>query len=237
MRTILFDASAVAYWRHFARIKDDTKPTAAAWIADFLSRTPHDEHFVVGDSKLNWRTALVPEYKAQRPARPLEVTVQLTELAALPSHVCVEGSEADDTIGAMVEERPGAQIVVVSNDKDLHQLVSDRVIVYDPMRDVAYDTVAVIEKWGVHPERMRALLALMGDKSDNLPGVPGIGKERAAKICRLMNWEQIALALAEKRVKSFENTGLTFAAADLVVTFRETVLRNYEVIGLRTVKS
>ncbi len=129
------------------------------------------------------------EYKANRPAMPEDLRVQipkiheLVEAYRLPS-IAIQGYEADDiiaTLTRLAEEREWA-VVIVSADKDLMQLVKEGVLMWDPQRDVSYDSGAVEKKYGVPPARVRDLLALMGDSSDNVPGVPGVGQKTAAQL-------------------------------------------------------
>jgi len=230
-RSIMIDANSLAYYRHFARLKDPTKMNAVEWIEDFAQKTPHDVLLVVAGSPTNWRHSVLPDYKSQRPPRPDEVRWQLDAMSRMNGFACIHDCEADDTVADLAASSRGP-VIIVAADKDYHQIVSDRVVVYDPMRDFVFDTAAVVEKWKVPPSRMRALLALMGDKSDNIPGVPGIGAGRAAKVAGLMTWAAVDAALQERDVKAFESCGLTSAMADMIVTFRGTVTRNYELVGL-----
>jgi DNA polymerase-1 len=137
----------------------------------------------------SFRNALYPEYKAHRPPPPPDLPPQvrrcreLVEAWAIPV-LQREGFEADDMIAAGVREakRHGLVTVVCSADKDLMQLVDDDVLQWDAMRNAVYGRAEVKEKWGVPPERVPDLLALMGDASDNVPGVTGVGEKTAAKL-------------------------------------------------------
>ena len=96
-----------------------------------------------------------------------------------------DGVEADDLIATAVQARrgaPGSSVVIVGADKDLMQLVGDRVVMWDTMRDKVYGPPEVDEKFGVRPDKLRDLLALMGDTSDNIPGVPSVGPKTAADL-------------------------------------------------------
>ena len=96
----------------------------------------------------------------------------------------VGGVEADDVIGTLTRQavEAGCEVVIVSTDKDFAQLVGPRVRMLDSFRDVSYDAELVRKKWGVPPERFVDFLALVGDKIDNIPGVPGIGAKGAAQL-------------------------------------------------------
>lgn len=129
------------------------------------------------------------DYKANRPQMPEDLRVQIPRIhevvAAyrLPS-LSVEGYEADDVIATLTRQakEKGWQVVIVSGDKDLMQLVTEDVLMWDPQRDKVYDPQAVEEKFGVQPHQMLDLLALMGDSSDNIPGVPGVGQKTASAL-------------------------------------------------------
>jgi DNA polymerase I len=139
----------------------------------------------------SFRKALDPRYKAHRPPAPPDLGAQMArceELAhAYNIPVYQEASfEADDVIASVVKramQDPDVQVVIVSADKDLMQLVHDdneRVLLWDSMRDRVFGPEEVREKFGVLPSKLRDLLALTGDTSDNVPGVPGVGPKTAA---------------------------------------------------------
>jgi DNA polymerase-1 len=135
------------------------------------------------------------EYKAHRPKMDDDLAVQIPfvrrvcEALRLPV-IEVQGFEADDVIATLARQgvAAGQDVVVVSGDKDLLQLVSDRVRVLNPGREgmgaTLFDRKAVEEKFGVPPERVVDVLALVGDAVDNIPGVPGIGDKGApSRLC------------------------------------------------------
>lgn len=145
---------------------------------------------VIFDAKReNYRNAIYPDYKAHRPPPPEELKPQFalireaTEAFNVPA-IELEGYEADDLIAtyARLAEQAGRRVVVVSADKDLMQLVRPGVSLYDPMKNRAIDRDAVIEKFGVPPEKVVDVQALAGDSVDNVPGVPGIGVKTAAQL-------------------------------------------------------
>ncbi|MEO0699648.1 MAG: 5'-3' exonuclease H3TH domain-containing protein, partial [Pseudomonadota bacterium] len=148
-------------------------------------------HFAVifDHSGYSFRNDLYPDYKANRDEPPEDLRAQFsvirdaTRAFGLP---CLEeeGYEADDLIATFARqaEGQGAEVVIVSSDKDLTQLVTDKVVMFDPMKNKVIDTDGVIEKFGVGPEKMIDLQALMGDSTDNVPGVPGIGPKTAATL-------------------------------------------------------
>ena len=135
-----------------------------------------------------FRHEMYPEYKANRPPMPDDLRVQLEYLLeiipalGLPL-VSIPGVEADDVIGTLSVEAAdsGYHVMIVSSDKDLAQLVNDRVIMVDTMNKSRFDVQGVIEKFGIPPDKIIEYLALMGDSSDNIPGVPKVGPKTAVK--------------------------------------------------------
>jgi len=150
-------------------------PTHFAVIFDYSSQT--------------FRKDLYPEYKANRSEPPEDLIPQFglireaTKAFNLPC-IEVEGYEADDIIAtyARQAEAVGAHATIISSDKDLMQLVTDHVSMYDSMKDRQIGIAEVIEKFGVAPEKMIDLQSLTGDSTDNIPGVPGIGPKTAAQL-------------------------------------------------------
>ena len=144
---------------------------------------------VVFDAKgRSFRNELYPEYKANRPSMPDDLRVQIAPIhdiiraMGLPLLI-IDGVEADDVIGTLASEatRTKRNVVISTSDKDLAQLVSDHVTLVNTMTDTRLDREGVIAKFGVPPERIIDYLALMGDTSDNIPGVPKVGPKTAAK--------------------------------------------------------
>jgi DNA polymerase-1 len=137
-----------------------------------------------------FRHELYGEYKAGREAQPEDLSAQIPLVRELVEahHIPileVSGFEADDVIATLVAlAPPQAEIRIVSSDKDLMQLVSERVTLLDGMKDRRYGPAEVEERFGVPPEHILDLRALVGDPSDNIPGVKGIGEKGAAALIR-----------------------------------------------------
>lgn len=136
-----------------------------------------------------FRHEIYPDYKANRPPMPEDLAIQIPfikELVRAMNIPCFEikGVEADDIIAtsAKVLSGQGHKVVVVSGDKDLLQLVDDHVVMWDPMKNKIMDIAAVQEKYKVGPEQLLDCYSLMGDSSDNVPGVPGVGPKTAEKL-------------------------------------------------------
>ncbi|QLC72991.1 DNA polymerase I [Pseudomonas sp. LPB0260] len=148
---------------------------------------PDSPFAVVFDAKGGtFRDELYAEYKANRPSMPDDLRVQVEPLHAsvralgLPL-LCVEGVEADDVIGTLARQgaAQGRDVVISTGDKDMAQLVCPHVTLVNTMTGSVYDVDGVKEKFGVGPELIIDYLALMGDKVDNIPGVPGVGEKTA----------------------------------------------------------
>jgi DNA polymerase-1 len=157
-------------------------------LMKLLSETDADHIAIIFDAKRkNFRNEIYPEYKAHRPPPPDELIPQFAlihdavEAFNLPA-IRMEGYEADDLIATYTKQAValGADVTVVSSDKDLMQLVGDKVIMYDAMKNREIDAAGVVEKFGLGPEHVVDIQALAGDSSDNVPGVPGIGVKTAA---------------------------------------------------------
>lgn len=162
-------------WKLMRDMPPDNRPTHLAIIFD--------------KSEVTFRNELYPEYKAQRPPAPDDLIPQfalIREAVRAFDLPCLEqsGFEADDLIATYVREacERGATATIVSSDKDLMQLVSDCVSMYDTMKDRRIGIPEVIEKFGVPPEKVVEVQALAGDSVDNVPGVPGIGIKTAAQL-------------------------------------------------------
>ncbi|HKQ69757.1 MAG TPA: DNA polymerase I [Polyangiaceae bacterium] len=159
-------------------------------------RKPTHLAVAMDSSKRTFRHELYPEYKATRSARPPDLGLQMersreiVEAYRIPIFQ-IDGVEADDLIATVVKlgQKAGLFVVIVGADKDLMQLIGERVVMWDTMRDKTYGPPEVVEKFGVPPSRMRDLLALMGDTSDNIPGVPSVGPKTAAEL--LLKYETI----------------------------------------------
>lgn len=162
-------------WKLIRDMPPDNRPTHLAIIFD--------------KSEVTFRNKLYPEYKAHRPPAPDDLIPQFALIRDavrafdLPS-IEQGGFEADDLIATYVREagERGATATIVSSDKDLMQLVTEQVTMYDTMKDRRLGIAEVIEKFGVPPNKVVEVQALAGDSVDNVPGVPGIGIKTAAQL-------------------------------------------------------
>ncbi|MEY3197065.1 MAG: hypothetical protein RLZZ59_433, partial [Pseudomonadota bacterium] len=139
----------------------------------------------------NFRHELYPEYKAHRPPAPEDLKQQLPlvrNVATAMGFPILEqiGVEADDVIATVAKRLAdaGEEVVIVSSDKDLMQLINSSIKMYDPVKAKYIDEKAVEEKFGVYPNKVRDVLSLIGDSSDNIPGAKGIGPKGAAELIK-----------------------------------------------------
>ena len=147
---------------------------------------------MVFDSKgPTFRHDLFKDYKATRPPMPEDLQVQIPYIKEITrafnlSVVEMPGYEADDLIGTLAgkAEDSGYSVVMVTGDKDFLQLVTDKVIIWDPMKDKITDKNRVVEEYGIEPRQIIDVMGLSGDTSDNVPGVPGIGPKTALDLIK-----------------------------------------------------
>jgi len=130
-----------------------------------------------------------PAYKADRPPAPSDLVRQLASIdRVVAAHgfpvLRVPGFEADDVIGTLCRRavEAGHEVLIVAGDKDFAQLIGPEVRMFDSMRDVTYDAELAYKRWGVRPDQVVDLLALMGDAVDNIPGVAGVGEKTAKSL-------------------------------------------------------
>ncbi len=211
----------------------DFKPSYVAMVFDAKGKS--------------FRNDIYPDYKANRDKQPEDLALQITkiheivEAFSLPL-IMEEGYEADDVIGtiAKANEKKGIKVTIITGDKDFYQLVSDKITLYDPMRSKKTEVQDVVARYGVSPDKITDLFALCGDKSDNIPGVRGIGEKTASKLISKFgslenlynNLDKVSarerkLLLAHKE-EAFLSKKLVTIRTDVPV---ETDYRNFEYKG------
>ena len=145
---------------------------------------------VIFDAKgPTFRNEMYSEYKANRPPMPDDLRYQIEPLhkiiraMGLPM-VAIEGVEADDVIGTIAQQQAtlGQDVLISTGDKDMAQLVNDKVTLINTMTNTMMDPDGVLNKFGIGPDLIIDYLALMGDKVDNIPGVPGVGDKTAVAL-------------------------------------------------------
>lgn len=188
----------------------------------------------------SFRREIYTEYKATRSPPPDDLPAQIprihqiTEAFRLPKFA-VPGVEADDIIATLTKMAlaAGLDVQIITGDKDLMQLVSDRVEIYEPMKNVRFHKKEVEEKYGVPPEKLLDALSLCGDTSDNIPGVHGVGLKTAAKLLSDHgDLEGVLRAAAEGRVKGKVGQSLAEQAENARLSKRLITLKDDVPLGV-----
>ncbi|MEM7564142.1 MAG: 5'-3' exonuclease H3TH domain-containing protein, partial [Pseudomonadota bacterium] len=197
-KLVLIDGSSYLFRAYHTPGPDLRSPSGAPTsvifiVLNMLSKLIKDEQpdklAVVFDAKgKTFRNDIYPEYKANRPPMPDELRDQIEPLHEIIKArgmplICVSGVEADDVIGTMSRQgaEQGYRVLISTGDKDMAQLVNSNVHLINTMTNHYMDEAAVVEKFQVKPDQIIDYLALMGDSSDNIPGVPKVGPKTAAK--------------------------------------------------------
>ena len=247
-RVVLVDGSGYIFRAYhalpaLARKSDGLPVGAVSGFCNMLNKLVDDAladddigHLAVvfDTARRSFRNGIYPEYKAHRPPPPEDLIPQfpLVRDATRAFNVaCVEmeGFEADDLIATYADlaVAAGHEVVIVSSDKDLMQMVGERVSMRDPMKQTVIREEQVVEKFGVEPDRVIDVQALAGDSSDNVPGVPGIGVKTAAELIRAYGDLETLLGRAgevkqpKRRQNLLENAGLARVSRELVTLKRD----------------
>lgn len=217
-RLYVIDAAGY-YYRAFYGVRQnlsspDGVPTNAVFgVAKMFSRIIRDDKpdmlaIALDSPEKSFRHAIYAQYKENRQKMPEDLSVQIPYIErlirAFNQHILKKtGFEADDLIGcaAVKAAKAGYDVTIVSGDKDLMQLVGKKIKMFDPLKERLYDEAGVKEKMGVAPEQIVDLLALMGDASDNIPGVPGVGEKTAVALLEQHGTLENVLANAAKITK------------------------------------
>ena len=206
-------------WKLLEDLKGEDEPSHLAVIFDYSGKS--------------FRNDIYPEYKANRPPPPEDLVPQFsiirdaTRAFGTPC-IEMEGFEADDLIAtyARQAEAKGAKVTIVSSDKDLMQLVDDQITMFDTMKNKRIDPAGVVEKFGVGPDKVIEVQSLMGDSTDNVPGIPGIGPKTASQLIEEYGDLETLLSRAEeiKQNKRREN----------LIEFAEKARISKELVTLKT---
>jgi DNA polymerase-1 len=173
---------------------------------------------VVLDSKApTFRSEVYKEYKANRPAMPEALVPQIPYIRRIIEEYQIatlemEGYEADDLIGTVAKGlAPEVDVVIITGDKDILQLVSDRIQVYDTMKEKRFGVEEVVQRFGVKPEQVVEVMGLAGDAIDNIPGVPGIGEKTAIELIKIFgSIENLLTHLDQVRQKKLKENLETY---------------------------
>lgn len=211
---ILVDGSSYLYRAYHALpplSNSKGQPTHAIYgmitmLKSLFDRYQPEKIAVVFDAKgKTFRSDLYPEYKAHRPPMPedlrqqIEYIHQIVTAMGLPL-LCISGVEADDVIGTLARQATEKKydVIIATGDKDLAQLVNGHITLINTMTNKKMDHAGVVEKFGLPPEHIIDYLALMGDTSDNVPGIPNVGPKTAVKWLTMYGSLDNIIAQADK---------------------------------------
>jgi DNA polymerase I len=201
---------------------------------------PHSPIAVIFDAKgKTFRDDIYPEYKANRPPMPDELREQIEPIheivkaMGLP-FICTPGVEADDVIGTLAHHasQQGLNVVISTGDKDMAQLVDNRVTLVNTMTETVMDEQGVVDKFGIPPGLIIDYLALMGDKVDNIPGVAGVGEKTALALLQGLGGVEDIYQNLDK-VATLEFRGAKTMAAKLEAD-KENALLSYTLATIKT---
>jgi len=186
-----------------------------------------------------FRNDMYADYKAHRPPMPEDLALQwpyvfeVTRGFNLPL-IQIDNYEADDVIATLARqaEQKGWDVTIVSTDKDLMQLVGNRIWMLDTMKRIEYGVDEVKAKWGVGPERIHDLLALAGDTSDNIPGVPGIGPKTAVELLKIYGDMEGVLEHASEIKQNKRRENLIQYAENARLSYRLVALDEQTPVGM-----
>jgi DNA polymerase I len=245
---ILIDGSSYLYRAYHALPQLTTvqgQPTGAIYgVVNMVRKLLHDYHpqyvAVIFDTKgKNFRHAIYPEYKATRPpmedalCSQIEPLHEVIKAMGLPL-LTVEGVEADDVIATLARAASyeDMRVLISTGDKDLAQLVDDNIMLINTMNNEVLDSEGVQKKFGVSPEQMVDYLSLVGDKSDNVPGVPMVGPKTAVKLLsQYGSVDKIIEHAADIKGKVGHNVQQhidTLKVARQLITVKDDVALDYE---------
>lgn len=244
---ILVDGSSYLYRAFHALPPLTTSKGQPTWvirgvismIRKLMDGYPQSSIVIVFDAKgKNFRNDIYPEYKANRPPMPddlrnqIEPLHNIIKMMGLPL-IMHEGVEADDVIGTLATmiANQGQSVLISTGDKDMAQLVSDNITLIDTMKNQFLDKEGVEKKFGVCPALIIDLLALQGDKSDNIPGVPKVGEKTALALLQTIGGLE-AIYNNLDAVTALKIKGAA-SLAERLETFREQAFLSYDLATIR----
>ena len=211
--------AAFGFTRILIKLLEDRSPEYVAMLFDAKGPT--------------FRHKIYKDYKANRPPMPEDLSVQIPHIKEITKGfnmpvMEMQGFEADDLIGALgrMAEEAGFFIVMVTGDKDFVQLVTDKAVIWDPMKEKTIDIKAVRESFGVEPGQMIDVMGLSGDTSDNIPGVPGIGPKTALTLIKTFGSMEQLYEQLDKITKKKQHQNL--------VQYKEQAFLSKELVKINT---
>jgi DNA polymerase I len=261
-RLYLIDATALLYRAYFAFIRNPLinskgMNTNAIFgvVSSFLGFVNKfdPQHIIVSFDRKGptFRHEMSEQYKANRPPMPDELISQVEPVIRFFSDIGLpeiskDGLEADDILATLAYKfKDKYEIIIVTGDKDYSQLVQDGVTLYDPMKDLMIDREQVLAKYGIAPEQFVDYLAIVGDSSDNIPGVKGLGPKGAETLLKeyrtlaniYANLEKLPEKVREKLVASKESAYLSRELAQMILdapiptpTLEDTLFRKTDLL-------
>lgn len=221
------------------------EPTGAIYgvvnmLKSLLRQFNPSQMVVVFDAKgPTFRNDMYSEYKAHRPPMPddlrcqIEPLHQIIQAMGLPL-LCISGVEADDVIGTLAVQasQQGRHVLISTGDKDMAQLVNPHVSLINTMTDTILDPAGVVEKFGIGPELIIDFLALMGDKVDNIPGLPGVGEKTAQALLQGIG----AIDTLYQRLDDIAGLGFrgSKTIADKMREYKDQLLLSYQLATIKT---
>jgi DNA polymerase I len=251
----IIDGHAQIFRAYFAPFRELTSPAGEPTKATYVflqrllniiqTRKPDYLAMVIdsGTEQLE-RRQVDPEYKAHRKPPPPDFApqeeriLQIVRDLGIPLFV-MPGHEADDLIATMARQiaARGLETMIVSNDKDLRQLVNPLTKLYDPYSDVVTDAEAILEKHGYRPDQAIEVQTLIGDATDNIPGVPGVGEKTAAKLIQKYGSVENLLKHSGEQTpalkKNLENSGEVLKRSRILVTLRDDLPLKWDIDACR----
>jgi len=211
--------AAFGFTRILIKLIEDRSPEHVAMLFDAKGPT--------------FRHKIYKDYKANRPPMPEDLSIQIPHIKEITKGFNIpvmemQGFEADDLIGALgrMAEEAGFFVVMVTGDKDFVQLVTDKAVIWDPMKEKTIDIKAVRESFGVEPGQMIDVMGLSGDTSDNIPGVPGIGPKTALTLIKTFGSMERLYEQLDKITKKKQHQNL--------VQYKEQAFLSKELVKINT---
>lgn len=240
-----------AYYGVHSRLsRHDGTPTGAVYgffnmiLPAIAAAKPDDTFICVFDaSRITFRMDIYPEYKANRDEPPADLHLQKEmiqnglNMMGVPV-LCIPGVEADDVIATLAHQNTTGQTRIITSDKDLMQLITDRIFLYDGMKERVIRAPQVLEKFGVRPDQVVDVQSLMGDSTDNVPGVHGIGPKKASELINqfgsLDNLYEHIDEIKNERTRNMLRDGreLAYISRQLVTLKTDVALDNFVIAPL-----
>lgn len=241
IRCYAFDMGSLCAWCYFGgdtAKDDDMLHRLREYLFDFAARFEPTHVVMCFDAGNNFRQTIDPEYKAARRTKPKpeNYVAQLRQAPAVVkelgfSSIRVDTFEADDCLATVVSDFSGqeCEVIVVSTDKDCMALIGDHVKQFDPKEGRFYDAAAVLEKFGVDPHRLPDYLAMVGDSSDGIKGIPKVGKVTALTAMQ----QTRSMSELFRKAAAGQLSGLKPATQKLIADGRQAFDESAALVALR----